>query len=56
PGITGYNQALFRNSIPWKQRLQKDIYYVENISFNFDIKIIIKTFSNVIMKKNVFGG
>ena len=56
PGITGYNQALFRNSIPWKQRLQKDIYYVQNISFNFDIKIIIKTFSNVIMKKNVFGG
>lgn len=54
PGITGYNQAFFRNSIPWKQRLENDIYYVDNISIKFDLKIIIATFSTIIKRKNVY--
>ena len=27
PGLTGYNQAYFRNTIPWKDRIKNDIYY-----------------------------
>ena len=41
PGITGYNQAYFRNSINWKKRIQNDIYYIDNISLWFDIKIFV---------------
>lgn len=51
PGITGYSQAYFRNSIEWKQRLKNDIYYVRNICFFLDVKILLKTIS-VILKCN----
>lgn len=55
PGITGYNQAYYRNNIPWKMRLKNDVYYVENVNFIFDVKIIIKTFFTVIKKESVFN-
>lgn len=54
PGITGYNQAYFRNAIAWEQRLQNDVYYVDNISFWFDLKIFFKTIQQVILKKGVY--
>lgn len=54
PGVTGFNQAYFRNTVPWKQRIQNDIYYVDHISWWLDIKIFIKTLFSVINRKNVF--
>lgn len=54
PGITGYNQAYFRNSVPWKERLRHDIFYVDNISFWFDIKILFKTFVSVVIHKDIY--
>lgn len=54
PGITGYSQAYFRNTIPWKNRIKNDIYYIDNITFLLDSKILIKTFLSVIRKENVF--
>lgn len=54
PGITGYNQAYYRNSIEWKARLKNDVYYVENISLLFDIKIFFKTFDVVLNKKGIY--
>lgn len=53
PGITGYNQAYYRNSISQKEKFQNDIYYVKNISFLFDIKIILKTIHSVLNRKNI---
>lgn len=43
PGITGYNQAYHRNSVEWKKRLENDVYYINNISFILDLKILIRT-------------
>ena len=40
PGITGWNQAVNRNSVGTKEKLQADIYYVEHLSFFFDCKVI----------------
>lgn len=54
PGITGYNQAYFRNSIPANERLENDIYYVDHISFWVDVKIFIKTVVILFQRKNVF--
>lgn len=54
PGITGYNQAYFRNSIEWHDRLKNDVYYVEHISFFLDIKIIFKTILSVLKKDGIF--
>ena len=53
PGITGYSQALFRNSDSVEERMKNDIYYVNNVSLFLDIKIIIKTIASVIKRKNI---
>lgn len=54
PGITGYAQVYGRNAIPWKQRLQQDLYYVAHISFLLDVKIFFKTFQVVLMREGVY--
>ena len=54
PGITGYNQAFYRNSIEWKERLKNDVYYSENVSLSFDFKILIVTLINVLNKKGIY--
>lgn len=54
PGITGWNQAVNRNSVSTKEKLQADIYYVEHLSFLFDCKIIWLTIKSVLSHKNVY--
>lgn len=54
PGLSGYNQAYYRNTIPWKQRIKNDLYYIDKLSFMFDIKIIFKTIFIILSKKNVY--
>jgi len=54
PGISGYNQAYYRNSVEWKTRLKNDLYYLEHISFLFDLKILLKTFQSVIFQRGIF--
>ncbi|HDX9654546.1 MULTISPECIES: sugar transferase [Bacillus] len=53
PGITGYNQAVLRNNSTMDQRVKNDVYYVENISFMLDAKIILLTGASVIKSKNI---
>ncbi len=53
PGITGYSQAYFRNSISSSEKYQYDCYYVDNISFQLDVKIFFKTLSSVLKQKNI---
>ena len=54
PGLTGYNQAINRNSVGTKEKLQNDIYYVKNMSLLFDIKIVFLTIKTVLFSKNVY--
>jgi undecaprenyl phosphate N,N'-diacetylbacillosamine 1-phosphate transferase len=53
PGITGYNQAYFRNSISQKEKYINDCFYVDNMSLVLDVKIIFQTFRTVILAKNI---
>ena len=55
PGITGYSQSYFRNSISQNEKMKNDIYYVEHLSFLFDIKIFFKTIISVIKKENIYN-
>ncbi len=55
PGITGYSQAYFRNSITQDQKYINDAYYVDNISFLFDLKILIKTITSVLKRENIYA-
>lgn len=53
PGITGYNQAINRNSVLTKEKLKNDIYYVKHLSLGFDIKIVFMTIAAVLRHKNI---
>lgn len=53
PGVTGYAQAYFRNSITNDEKLHWDAYYAENISFMMDVKIILKTVKSVLFRENI---
>jgi len=48
PGITGWAQVNGRNRQSWETRFELDVWYIDNISFLLDIKIIWMTFMNVI--------
>ncbi len=54
PGITGWNQAVNRNSVGTKEKLRNDIYYVEHLSFLFDLKVLWLTFKTVLSHKDVY--
>lgn len=53
PGITGYNQAINRNSVLTKEKLKNDIFYVRHLSLWFDIKIVFMTVITVLSHKNI---
>ncbi|NLL79405.1 MAG: sugar transferase [Clostridiales bacterium] len=53
PGLTGLAQVSGRNFIEWDKRLEKDVEYVENLSFLQDLKILFLTVKTVLVKDNV---
>lgn len=53
PGITGYAQAYYRNSITQEEKFKWDGYYAENVSFYLDVKIIFKTIKAVLFRENI---
>ncbi len=54
PGITGYTQAYYRNSIDNREKRLKDAWYADNISFALDLKIFFKTIGTVFKRKNIY--
>ena len=53
PGVTGYAQAYFRNSISNDEKYHWDAYYADNITFWMDVKVIFMTAYSVIASKNI---
>lgn len=53
PGITGYAQVNGRNAISWEEKFEKDLWYVENISFLTDMKIVFGTVFAVLNKNGI---
>jgi len=54
PGITGYCQAYFRNSLPGSEKRLKDAWYAQNISFALDMKILIRTVLTVLKREGLY--
>lgn len=54
PGISGYSQAYFRNSITMREKRVNDAWYANNVSLWLDIKILFKTIQTVMFKKNLY--
>jgi undecaprenyl phosphate N,N'-diacetylbacillosamine 1-phosphate transferase len=53
PGITGWAQVNGRNAISWQQKFAYDIWYVDNISFWLDIKILLMTVVKVFKAQGI---
>lgn len=53
PGVTGYAQAYYRNSITMEEKFYWDAYYADHITFWMDVKILFQTFYSVIGRKNI---
>lgn len=53
PGVTGYAQAYFRNSITQDEKIKWDSFYADNVSFFMDVKILWRTAISVITRKNI---
>ena len=56
PGLTGLAQINGRNTITWEQKFSYDIYYVDNLSFSLDIRIIVRTIIKVFHREGIGQG
>lgn len=53
PGITGWAQVNGRNAISWDKKFELDVFYVNNISFWLDLKILFLTIKKVIKSEGI---
>ena len=53
PGITGWAQINGRNAISWEEKFKMDVWYVENQSFLFDLKILVLTTWSVLARHGI---
>ena len=53
PGITGWAQVNGRNAISWQERFDLDVWYVDNLSFLLDVKILLLTIIAVIKRRGI---
>ncbi|WP_412734249.1 sugar transferase [Heyndrickxia coagulans] len=54
PGVTGYWQVNGRSNVGYPERVELELYYVYNCSLILDIKILLLTIKNVILKKGAY--
>lgn len=53
PGLTGWSQVNGRNNLDWDQRFKTDVFYVDHISFRFDLKVFFLTIRKVLVHEDV---
>ena len=53
PGLTGLAQVSGRNTLSWKEKFDKDIEYVDNLTFMMDVKIILMTIKKVFVREGI---
>jgi lipopolysaccharide/colanic/teichoic acid biosynthesis glycosyltransferase len=53
PGITGWAQVNGRNTLTWEQKFAYDVWYVDNMSFNLDLQILLRTVKKIIVSEGI---
>ena len=56
PGITGWAQVNGRTSLPWNERIELDLWYIEHRSWRLDLEIIARTASMVVSGTGLYKG
>ena len=55
PGITGWAQIHGRNLLSWPQRIEYDVWYVDNWTLALDVEIIVKTFPVLFKREGLYA-
>lgn len=53
PGLTGWAQVHGRNLVSWEEKFRLDLWYVEHLSFAVDVKTILLTVRNVLLREGI---
>ena len=53
PGLTGWAQVHGRNALPWKNKFELDVWYVDHLSMQLDLRILVRTVSAVISRSGI---
>ena len=53
PGITGWAQCHGRNAISWQKKFEYDVWYVDNLSFIVDLKVLFLTIKKVFKREGI---
>lgn len=53
PGITGWAQCHGRNAISWQKKFELDVWYVDNLSFIVDLKVLFLTIKKVFKREGI---
>jgi lipopolysaccharide/colanic/teichoic acid biosynthesis glycosyltransferase len=56
PGITGWAQVNGRNTVDWPRRFEMDVWYVDNLSFALDLRILWLTLLKVVRSEGISSG
>jgi lipopolysaccharide/colanic/teichoic acid biosynthesis glycosyltransferase len=56
PGLTGWAQVNGRAALPWHERIELDLWYVEHRSFRLDLRIIVMTIRMLINGDGLYKG
>ena len=56
PGITGWAQVNGRASLPWSERIELDLYYVEHRSLALDLRILLRTPAMILGGSGLYKG
>ncbi|HEX9481923.1 MAG TPA: sugar transferase [Solirubrobacteraceae bacterium] len=56
PGITGWAQVNGRASLPWSERIELDLYYIEHRSLALDLRILVRTVAMVLGGHGLYKG
>jgi lipopolysaccharide/colanic/teichoic acid biosynthesis glycosyltransferase len=53
PGVTGWAQVNGRNDTTWAARLSQDVWYVDNLSFGLDLRILLRTVTTSLRRQGI---
>jgi lipopolysaccharide/colanic/teichoic acid biosynthesis glycosyltransferase len=56
PGITGWAQVNGRASLPWDERIELDLWYIEHRSWRLDLEILLRTAQLVVAGRGLYKG
>ena len=53
PGVTGWAQVNGRNAISWDEKLEMDVWYIENWSLGLDFRILARTLRSIVRREGI---